>query len=458
MIQASRALNTAKACWGGACVLAIAVLALPAWAQEGAESLTPALKLGKRLFLEKQFTNPESNFAASCRSCHLPEWAPEGRRAYADSERYSLIPTNSDGRKRTTLRNVPTLLDVAGQERYGHDGRFRSLEDAIAGELVSIHMGWLPGEREWALNHIYASVVYDAGVDEIAEGQTYAEQFETAYSIDVETMSSEEIIDVVVKCLSQYVSTLQSTRTSAYDAFAYMNRLPRALAEGETPEFFGNTQLARLANLEFRTAPKIHPGFNEDAYAGFKIFMRTTGEPRTGNCVTCHMPPLFTDRAFHHTGVAQAEYDALHGDGAFARIAIPNTEDAIRPADDFGPKLENGNQVNADLGHWNFAETPGETVLGVFKTPTLRNLKYTDPYMHNGKYASLEGVIAQKIKACALAKSGDLRNANRALTVMNITEADIAPLSAFLTTLNDLSVEEFEEHRRTGHSLTATDE
>jgi cytochrome c peroxidase len=450
MVQVSHVLNSA-------CVLVIALSALPAWAQEGAESLTPSLKLGKRLFLEKQFTNPESNFAASCRSCHLPEWAPEGKRAYADSDRYSLIPTNSEGRKRTTLRNVPTLMDVVGQERYGHDGRFESLEDAIAGELVSIHMGWLPEERKWALDHIYASVVYDAAVDDIAEGQTYVEQFKRAYDVDVEVMSSEEILETVVRCLTEYVSTLKSQHTSSYDAFAYMNRLPRAPTEGETPEDFGNASLARLMNLENRSSPKIHPGFNADAYTGFKIFMRTSGEPRTGNCVTCHTPPLFTDRAFYNTGVAQAEYDAAHGDGTFARITIPDSEATNRLADEFGPKLENGEQVNADLGYWNYAGPPGDVMLGAFKTPTLRNLKYTDPYMHNGKFATLDDVIAQKINACALVKSGDLRNGDRALTVMNITEADITPLSAFLATLNDLPVEEFEGHRRAGYSLPAID-
>lgn len=431
-------------------------VAAPICAQEKTDPLSPTLRLGKRLFVEKQFTNPQSNFAASCRSCHLPDWAPEGKRAYADSERYSLIPTNSSGRKRTTLRNVPTLLDVADQERFGHDGRYPTLQEMIEGELTSLHMGWLPEEREWALNHIYATLQYDAGIDEIAEG-TYAEQFKSAYNFDIEPMSREETVEIVVRCLSEYVTTLKSTHTSSYDAFVYMNRLQREPGEGETPGYFANALLNRVANLEARTSPKIHPGFDVDAYNGFKIFMRTSGEPGTGNCVTCHTPPLFTDGAFHNTGIAQAEYDRAHGVGAFAQLTIPDSNKSNRPDPAFGPKIENGEQINADLGNWNHANVAGTNTVGAFKTPTLRNLEYTDPYMHNGRYASLEEAIAQKVWACALAKSDALRVGDAALSIMNITDEDIEPLVAFLATLNDLSVEEFEEHRRSGYSVAETD-
>ena len=448
----------------GVCTVLIAVMAFSVWAEENNGAAAPSLRLGKRLFVEKQFTNPASNFAASCRSCHLPEWAPEGKRAYSDSLRYSLIPTNSGGRKLTTLRNVPTLMDVAGFERFNHDGRFTSLKDAIAAEFVSPHMGWLPEEREWALNQIQAALLYDAGVDEIAEG-TYIEQFKRVYAIDLEAMTRDEAVGWVVTCLAEYVASLKSTRTSAYDAFAYMNRVRPGPAEGESLESFGYSMLGRFANLEGRGLVKIHAGFGAEAYAGFKIFMRTSGDAGTGNCVACHVPPLFTDGDFHNTGVAQAEYDAARGGGSFAQLAVPEAADAVRPVEEFGPKLENREQVNADLGYWNSVErregVEGGSFLaastGAFKTPTLRNLTYTDPYMHNGAYGTLEEAIAQKVKACALAKSGALRNGDGALSVMNITEEDIAPLAAFLATLNDLSVEEFEEHRRSARSLVDFD-
>ncbi len=452
----------------GVCAVLIALMSLSVWADEGSadggsadegsadegradkgkDAVTPALRLGKRLFVDKQFTNPASNVPGSCHSCHRPDWAPGARRAYSDSQRYSLVPTHfGEGTKRTTLRNTPSLLDVGGHARFHHDGRFATLEESIATEITSSHLGW--SERESALEEIHRILLNDAEVDRVGGG-TYCEHFKRAYGIDLGAMTREKAVGWVVKCLAEYVASLKSTRTSAFDAFVDMNRLPPGPKKGESVKAFGESLLARVTGLEVRKELKIHAGFSREAYAGFKIFMRTTGKARTGNCVACHSLPLFTDGAFHNTGIAQAEYDAEHGGGSFAKLAVPNAADARRPIEGFGPKIEKGKQVHADLGYWNFVERPeaasereeGDSFLadavGAFKTPTLRNLKYTDPYMHNGAYRTLEEAVAQKVKACALAKSGALRSGDGALSVMNITNEDIAPLIAFLTTLNDL--------------------
>ncbi len=84
----------------------IALMSFSAWAEEDNDAIAPALRLGKRLFVEKRFTNPASNFAANCYACYRPEWAPEGRRAYSDMLLYSLIPTDSFGRKLTTIHHL----------------------------------------------------------------------------------------------------------------------------------------------------------------------------------------------------------------------------------------------------------------------------------------------------------------------------------------------------------------
>ncbi len=441
----------------GVCAVLIALISVSIWADEGKDAVAPALRLGKRLFVEKRFANPASNVAGSCHSCHRPEWAPGGRRAYADSERYSLMPTQFGGStKGTTLRNAPSLMDVTGHARFNHDGSFSTLEDAIAAELTSPHIGWSPGDRETALDEIHWVLVGDSVVDQNGEG-TYLEQFKRAYGVDLEAMTREKAVGWAVKCLAEYVASLKSPRTSAYDAFVDMNRLPTGPEKGETTEAFGESLLARVLQLEARQGLKLHTGFSREAYAGLKVFIRTTGKARAGNCVACHFPPLFTDGSFHNTGIAQAEYDAVHGSGSFAQLAVPNASGARRPVARFGPKTERGRQVNADLGYWNFAQRPeaapdGGSFLaaafGAFKTPTLRNLKYTDPYMHNGAYRTLEEAVAQKVKACALARSGVLRNGDKALSVMKITEEDIAPLVAFLTALNDVPIKEFEAYRR----------
>ena len=73
-------------------------------------------------------------------------------------------------------------------------------------------------------------------------------------------------------------------------------------------------------------------------------------------CSSCHAPPLFTDNRFHALGVLQA-----------------------------GPLAE-------DPGR--FAITGDEADRGAFRTPTLRNVTLTAPYMHDGVLATLDDVIA----------------------------------------------------------------
>ena len=73
--------------------------------------------------------------------------------------------------------------------------------------------------------------------------------------------------------------------------------------------------------------------FGADELAGLRIFLAqpaaaaptadelAAGGP--GNCIACHAPPHFTDFGFHNNGVAQEDYDGVHGAGAFAALAIP---------------------------------------------------------------------------------------------------------------------------------------
>ena len=74
-----------------------------------------------------------------------------------------------------------------------------------------------------------------------------------------------------------------------------------------------------------------------------------------GNCTACHVGPTFTDEQFHNTGVAWRD-GQIDDEGRFAISANPRDH-------------------------------------GAFKTPTLREVARTAPYMHDGSIGSLEDVI-----------------------------------------------------------------
>jgi len=88
----------------------------------------------------------------------------------------------------------------------------------------------------------------------------------------------------------------------------------------------------------------------EEQQLGRKVFFDK------GGCASCHAPPLFTDHRFHNLGVPQV-----------------------------GP-------VTDDPGR--FGVTGDERERGAFRTPTLRNVALTAPYMHDGVFATLKEVVA----------------------------------------------------------------
>jgi cytochrome c peroxidase len=88
-----------------------------------------------------------------------------------------------------------------------------------------------------------------------------------------------------------------------------------------------------------------------EEHRGLEVFRRK------GRCIFCHVEPLFSDDGMHNTGVAwNAETSTFKDDGRFAVTS--------RPAD-----------------------------RGKFKTPTLRDIARSSPYMHDGSLATLQDVI-----------------------------------------------------------------
>lgn len=115
---------------------------------------------------------------------------------------------------------------------------------------------------------------------------------------------------------------------------------------------------------------------SQKALLGMKLFQGNAG------CIQCHNGPLFSDQDFHNLGVPQnPEFQT----DPQRQIAL-RFQHFIRGADE---KLYR--QADRDLGL--YYTTKREADKGRFRTPSLRELKYTAPYMHNGVFASLKEVV-----------------------------------------------------------------
>jgi cytochrome c peroxidase len=406
--------------------------------------LTPPQQLGERLFRDERFTAPNGDFATSCRTCHLFDEDPQGQRAYTDFFNLSWVPHRSQDPRRSAVRNSPTLYDVGLMPRLHLDGEFASLEDLVKGTLGGRPLGWLPGEEAQAFAQVRNVLVGDKGIP------SYAQQFKQVYRVELLTLSESAVVTLVAGAVADYIRTFKSPQNAPFDRFLRANNLawPTGSQDvsSQTQQF-----VSQLEILERSKALKLGKDFNAEALQGLKMFLRTKGESSVGNCVTCHAPPLFTDFSFHNLGVSQAEYDQLHGVGAFAALSIPNVAEAQRPSPRYRETPSKRKPGEVDLGHWNIVDVKRsplrraeesdeqflQRMIGTFKTPTLRHLAHSYPYFHNGIYTSLEDTLREIMRLSELARAGRVRQADPQLARIKLNEADLGPLMAFLNTLNE---------------------
>lgn len=413
------------------------------------------MRLALKLFNDSRFSTPQGDLQNSCASCHLLDEDPQGMRVHTDFFARSWVPWRAGDPRREELRNSPTLLDAAEMPRLHFDGEFSSLEDLVKGTLAGRPMGWLPGEQDQAFDRVYRIIVTDTV--QISGTANYRVEFKAAYGMDPETLGKSEVIDRVAKAIADYMRTLKSTRTTPYDRFVEANGLDAGPATEKDSNLRARSLLTRVEALEKKRTLTLPAGFDAEALAGMKVFFSTEGSRATGkdrasgNCVACHTPPLFTDFSFHNMGISQSEYDQVNGDGSFAKLEIPTAARASRPSVQFRETPSKKKPGCADLGFWNFVDlrTSGlrragesddrflQRMTAAFKTPTLRNLAFSQPYMHTGGFTTVESALSELIRLSDLARAGKVRNGDEELSRINITEADIAPLAAFLNTLNE---------------------
>jgi cytochrome c peroxidase len=72
-----------------------------------------------------------------------------------------------------------------------------------------------------------------------------------------------------------------------------------------------------------------------------------------------------------------------------------------------------------------------------FKTPGLRDLGHSAPFMHNGQFDTLNDVINFYKEVSDQARASTLRNGAEQLQGIALTDNDSAPLAAFLNALNE---------------------
>jgi len=273
----------------------------------------------------------------------------------------------------TGTRNAPTVINAAYNKTQFWDGRSPDLEDQSQHPFLNpVEMGLTSHQQI---------------IDVIRDDRSYVNAFEDVFGVDAD--------DITIEHVKMAIASFERTAIS-----------------GDSP--FDRWYYGGAADA-----------ISEEAQRGFEVFLKD------GRCVSCHAleqdHALFTDHKFHNVGVGIGAIDAR----------VPELAGAFLLAKANGADVDVTVLTDADtshLGRFAVTEQPGD--VGRFKTPTLRNIAVTAPYMHDGSLATLREVVEHY-------NNGGVTPADAPVTPylsggirpLELTEQQIDDLVAFMETL-----------------------
>jgi cytochrome c peroxidase len=159
-----------------------------------------------------------------------------------------------------------------------------------------------------------------------------------------------------------------------------MLTISQALASYERTLVSANSPFDRWYYGDDKTA------LDASAVRGFELF---TGK---GRCSACHLiaadSALFTDQLVHNTGIGYERSMRRPTDSAQRVLIAPG----IYIDADANAVSASAEAPPADLGYYEISQDPADS--WKYRTPSLRNVALTAPYMHDGSLVTLEDVVA----------------------------------------------------------------
>ncbi len=274
---------------------------------------------------------------------------------------------------RTVKRNAPTIYNIAYAKLLFHDGRENTLEQQVWGPLLA--------HKEMA----NPSVGYV--IDKINSNDDYTGLFEKAFK-------RGPSMETIGMAIASYERTLNSGN-SAFDRWFY--------------------------DQDDQT-------ISTEAKKGFNLFQGKAG------CANCHQvgkdSALFMDNQLHNTGVGYQQ--AMFKESGKQQVQIAP---GVFVEVDFAVINEVAEQKPNDLGRYDVTQAPEDR--WSYKTPSLRNIALTAPYMHNGSISSLKQVVE-------FYNLGGVANKNLdpLIKPLNLTTVEIEELVAFLHTLTGDNIDQ----------------
>lgn len=295
-------------------------------------------ELGKTLYFHKGLSTDGSK---SCASCHDPKLGWTDQQKVSRGIKDQLGPINS-----------PTVVNTAFNRFQFWNGRAASLEDQSQGPVGnSLEMFGGKGDP------------WEEAVERIKKEPGLVKRFDVVFGHAPNR-------DAAAKAIASYERTVLSgnsifdraevnkrKRVAADDTGSEKNELTGPdVAKAVTEAFAAkDTAALKALNLEPEKDAGKAAAVGDQIAKGRAVFF---GKAR---CSNCHVGDTFTDHGFHNLGVGAK-------DGKL-------------------PRSEFGRYAALPTGH------KDASMMGAHKTPGLRGLLDTAPYLHDGSETTLEGVV-----------------------------------------------------------------
>ena len=353
-----------------------------------------AASLGHRLFFDKQLSK---NSASSCATCHLPEkYFADGLKTGQGIEQLK--------------RNTPSIVGSVYQNWLYWDGRRDSLWSQALVPLEALdEMG---GDRL-----SIARIVLENYSDEYKNifGQIPTINFEQlpAHASPVGDEAAQAAWNSLDSSIKTAINTVFANTGKAIAAYETL-LTPKA---GRFDDFVSVLLETHEPNTE-----ELNEYLDPSEQRGLRLFISNRTQ-----CLNCHASAMFSNFGFHNIGTAQAEDNSID----FGRML--GIESAQLNEFNCNSSFSSSTQNECDLLNSINNQDATQSVRGAFRVPSLRGLNMTAPYMHDGRFASLEDVIRFYVEPQPqlLGKRHDLP------AIEKLSDEEVMDLAAFLNSLGN---------------------
>jgi cytochrome c peroxidase len=370
-----------------------------------------AAKLGKLFYFDTRFSGPLGPYNVLATNGSLG--------AYGEEAKVACASCHDPAQGGTDHRSVPNATSLG----VGYTGRNAS---SVINAAYSLWQFW-DGHKDSLWSQALAPPEGEAedNSSRLAVVHLLADRYREHYAAvfgPLEDMSDRDRFPAAGKpgepAFDSMTPEDQQTVNRIYANFG------KAVAAYERRLVSPNFEPSAFDRFMAGDAQAMEPG----AIRGARLFIGRAG------CVECHVGAMFTDFEFHNVGAPQqGQYVPKVDEGRLLGIDVVKTD----PFNRAGPFSDapTRNHLEALQLRAEMDEGQRWAITGKFKTPTLRNVTRSAPYMHDGVYQNLWEVVNHyNFGGGTGAYVGDK---DLALSPLLLTSDDLDDLVAFLRALED---------------------